>query len=152
MQNAGEGSRAAFQVPPHLLDPSHTVAVWFTEPPGAVIQFTRPAVGTVALAEWLVGPAQAQLVRRFPDDCPLVFVLDLGLMTSRDPVARPILTGAARALKERVTRSVLVAPVEASSIYLASLKASISLLRVFGVTVSILSLPEALESLAPAHA
>jgi len=143
--------RAAFDSPPHLFDPSQTVAVWFTNPPGVVFQFVRRAYGSVALAEWLVGPARARFLDLFPGDGPVVVVLDLGLMVGRDPVARPIVNAAARSLKSRIRRAVLVPPEEATSVYLASLQASISLLRVFGVSVSIESLPDALRTLAPAE-
>src|SRR5581483_5323747 len=92
-------SRAAFKSPPHFLDPTRTVAVWFTNPPGAVIQFARRAMGSVPLAEWAVGPGRTRLLSQFPGDGPLVVVLDLGLMTGRDPVARPIITAAVRGLR-----------------------------------------------------
>jgi hypothetical protein len=76
-----------------------------------------------------------------------VFVLDLGLMKGRDPVARPIVTSTVRSFKNRIERAVLVPPEEATAVYLASLQASISLLRVFGVSVAIESLTDALRSL-----
>jgi hypothetical protein len=133
------------------MDPSNSVAVWFTNPPGAVIQYARHAPGSVALAEWIAGPARAAFLERFPGDGPVVFVLDLGLMKGRDPVARPIVTAAVRSLKDRIERAVLVPPEEATAVYLASLQASISLLRVFGVSVSIETLPDALRSLEAAE-
>lgn len=144
-------SRAAFGSPPHLLDPARSLAIWFTNPPGAVIQFARRAPGSVALAEWIAGPVRATFLERFPGDGPVVFVLDLGLMHGRDPVARPIVTAAVRSFKSRIERAVLVPPEEATAVYLASLQASISLLRVFGVSVSIESLPDALRSLEAAE-
>lgn len=147
MTEGDPSSRAAFATPPHLLDPSRSVAIWFTNPPGAVAQFARRASGSVVLAEWGAGPALERFLERFPGDGPIVFVLDLGLMVGRDPVARPIITAAVRSLKSRIARAVLVPPEEASAAYLASLQASISLLRVFGVPVSIETLPDALESL-----
>jgi hypothetical protein len=128
-------------------DPSGCAAIWFTEPPGAVIQFVQPARGDLALVRWLVGPALERLLERFPGSSPLVFVMDLGLMTGRDAAVRPILNEAVKSLGPRIARSVVVPPENASVVYMASLHASVSLLRVFGVPVEIQSLPNALRAL-----
>jgi hypothetical protein len=134
-------------VPPHLEDPSGSVAVWYTDPPGVVMQFVQAARGDLTLVRWLVGPARERLLERFPGSSPLVFVMDLGLMTGRDAAVRPILNEAAKALRPRIARSVVVPPENASAIYMASLHASVSLLRVFGVPVEIQPLSTALRSL-----
>lgn len=143
--------RTAFAVPPHLEDPSGLLAIWYTDPPGAVIQFTRPAEGSLPIVEWLVGPGLAQLLDRFPGPQRLVIVMDLGLMKGRDRNVRPILMEAGKALRPRIERTMIVPPQGASAIYLASLQASVSLLRVFGVPVEVQSLSSALRSLSPAR-
>lgn len=127
---------AAFSSPPHRHDPSGTLAAWFTDPPGTVVQFTRPAVGSLPLVEWLLGPGREAMLARFPHE-PLIVVMDLTLMTSRDPAVRPLLVEAAKGLKSRVARTVLIPPQNAKAVYLASLKVSTSLLAVFGVKVDI---------------
>jgi len=45
-------------------DRTHTLAVWFTDPPGMVVSFIRRAPCTVPLAEWLTGPVRTSLVER----------------------------------------------------------------------------------------
>ena len=143
--------RAAFATAPHLVDPSGAVAIWLTDPPGAVMQFTREAEGTVPLAKWIVGPALEHLLRRFTAPMKLVIVMDLGLMTGRDAAVRPILTETAKNLRPRIERSLIVPPVKTSAIYLASLHAAVSLLRVFGVPVETQTLPSALANLRAAE-
>ena len=140
-------ARAAFDAPPHMMDSSRTMAVWFTEPAGLVAQFARPARWSVPLAEWLVGPVISRLLKRFPGDQPLVFVLDLTQMNGRDPPVRQLVVEAARSLTHRARRAVVVPPENANRVYLAGVQAAASIARVFGLTVSIESLPEALDSL-----
>lgn len=142
-------SRPAFQVAPDLIDPTRTVAVWFTDPPGAVIQFVKRERGTIDLAEWLRRSVRNRLLAQFPGNGPLTFVLDLGLMDGRDPLARPVLHDVARSLKARIGDALVVTPVEASPMQLAAIHSGIALLRVFGVMVAIKSLPDALDRLHP---
>lgn len=130
--------------PPHLVDAMQVIGVWFTEPPGAVIQFLKPG-GTLQAAQFLAEKARGELLRRFTADQRLRFILDLTLMTHRDPAVRPVLMESTKALAQRIERSIVVPPKSASTVYLASLKASASLLRVFGVQVDVKSsLSEAL--------
>jgi hypothetical protein len=140
-------ARAAFDTPLDLVDPSRTLAVWFTEPAGIVVQFARRGPGTVAVAQWLAGAASERLRERFPRDEALICVLDLTRMEGRDPMARAIIVDAARAVADRIIRAVVVPPDTSSRVYLASLKAAASLARVFGLVVSVDSLPNALRSL-----
>lgn len=134
---SSEGPGPAFPVPPHLVSPSRELAAWFTAPPGAVIQVARRTQLTLDMATWLSGDGVVALDRRFPHGEPLVLVLDLTLMTGRDPAVRPVLVGAARALSSRMARAFVIPPDKASPVYLASLRAAASLLRVFGVEVQV---------------
>lgn len=127
---------AAFTGTPHLVDPSQTVAVWFTDPPGAVVQFVRRAPCTVPLAQWMATSARARLVERFASSASLVFVLDLSLMDGRDPLARPIIVECAREFASRA-RARVVPPRDASRVYLAGIHVAASVARVFGIEVSI---------------
>lgn len=144
------GSSPAFPSPPNLTDPSGTVALWFSEPPGAVVQFQSVARGTPQLAACLVGPARDALLARFPGTGPLVLVLDLSRMDGRDPAIRKVLMDGMRNTATRVARALIVPPSGASRVYLASLHAAASLARVFGVDARLKSLPEALRGLRPA--
>lgn len=132
----------AFTGSPHLMDPSQTLAVWFTDPPGAVLQFVRRAPCTVPLAQWMATSARARLVERFASSAALVFVLDLTLMDGRDPLARPIIVECAREFSSRACAKV-VPPRDASRVYLAGIHVAASVARVFGLDVSIESTPEA---------
>lgn len=137
-------TRTAFAVPPHLEDPSGAIAVWFTDPPGAVMQFQRPVYGTVGMAEWLVGPALRKMLERFPGDTKLHLVMDLTQMSGRDPKVRPVLVETTKLYAKRIQSSTIVPPQNASAVYLAALKASVALLRVFGVPIELQSLTSAL--------
>jgi len=147
MTSSGGETRAVFQRPPHLVDPSGTLAVWFTEPPGMVVQFARRGPCTVELAEWLVATAGPRVLERFPGPEPLAFVLDLSQMVGRDPRARAIITEGVGTLAARAGRTVVVPPVSATRVYLASLHVAASLARVLGITVSVEPLPQAVHAL-----
>jgi hypothetical protein len=144
------GSKAVFNAPPHMLDPTRSIAVWFTDPPGMVAQLVRRAPFTVTLAQWLAVPACTRLLKRFPGDEPLAFVLDLTQMDGREPEVRALIVEAARGFASRVERAVVVPPGNAGRVYLASLQAAASLARVFGLTVSVGPLTEAVRGLHPA--
>ena len=40
-----------FSIRPDLVDPSGDIAVWFTDPPGVIFQFTRPLHSTIEHAD-----------------------------------------------------------------------------------------------------
>jgi hypothetical protein len=128
---------AGFTASPHLRDASGALAVWFTEPPGALIQVAEPCQLTVDMARWLVGPGFAALEARFPEPARLILVLDLGLMAGRDVAVRPLIVDLAKALRPRLARAIVLPPQRASALYIASLKTGVAMLRVFGVTVEI---------------
>ncbi|HEX4334862.1 MAG TPA: hypothetical protein VH062_03050 [Polyangiaceae bacterium] len=129
--------KAAFPSEPQLSSPSGVVACWFTDPPGMIIQITQRTQGTLEGAQWIGGPAIDAMLRRFSKREWLTLVLDLRLMTGREPAARHSLVAPAKSLKSRLARIVVVAPERASSIYLSSLLAATTLLSVFGYRVDL---------------
>lgn len=141
---------AAFRTAPHLLDPSRTLAVWFTDPPGIFVQFARRAPCTVPLAQWMAGPLCTSVAKKYPGEGPLVFVLDLTHMQGRDPASRQMIVDAGRTFASRLRRTVIVPPADASRVYIASLSAAASLARLVGLTVSVESLSDAVRSLSAA--
>jgi hypothetical protein len=130
-------SRAAFGSAPHLTEPSGGMVVWFTDPPGAVIQMARAGDFTEGMARWIVSHGVAALLERFPDPAELVLVLDLGLMDRREPPVRSLMVEAAKTLRPRLAHATVLPPDRATKIYLASLDAGVALVRVFGVSVRI---------------
>jgi hypothetical protein len=128
--------RGVFAEEPHEVDPSGCVGSWYTNPPGALVSFIRPAKGSLEVTEWLIGPAREALERRFPAG-PLVLIMDLGLMTGRDPAVRAKLIESGRQLKSRIVKTVVVPPVDASAIYIASVRTAMALAAVVGVHVEI---------------
>lgn len=133
----GTEAAAAFAAPPHLVHPSRDMVCWFTDPPGIVIQIVRAAQGTRAMTEWLGNTAQDALFARFPGAANLMVVLDLSLMTGREPGARNGLVEPAKRMKSRVARTILLPPRAASQVYLGSMYAATALLSAFGVHVEI---------------
>ena len=143
-------TQTTFKAPAHLMDPSRTVVAWFTDPPGIFIQFARRAVFSLPLAQWMAGPMCAALTKRYPAPQPIVLILDLTRMDGRDPQVRPIIVDASRAFASRTRRAVVVPPHDASRVYLASVTAAASLARLFGLTVAVESLSDAVRSLSQA--
>lgn len=127
----------AFPRAPHTRDPSGTLVAWFTDPPGALIQMSRSSELTVEMAAWLVNAGVAQLLARFPGTGPLTIVLDIRLMTKRDPAVRSLLVEAAKKLGPRLGAGYVIPPENSSKIYLASVHAAAAALRVFGARVEI---------------
>jgi hypothetical protein len=133
---------AVFARSPHLHDPTGTLVAWFTEPAGALIQISRLSEFTVEMATWLVEVGSSQLLARFPGTTPLVIVLDLRLMTKRQPAVRSLLVEAAKKLGPRLGCGFVIPPENSSKVYLASIHAAAAALRVFGAKVEIVeSLP-----------
>lgn len=126
----------AFARAPHLLDPSGSLGAWFTDPPGAWLQFLKPARGTDELTEWLAGPALSALVAHFPGQM-LTLVLDFRLMTDRDLSARARLLQTAPALKDRLTKVAIIPSLSATPIHVKTMAAGIRLARSFGIPVDL---------------
>jgi hypothetical protein len=126
----------AFAAAPHLLDPSGTLAAWFTQPPGIWVQFIRAARGTDELTEWLAGPALNALIGRFRGEA-LTLVLDFRLMTDRDLSARARLLQTAPALKDVLAKVVILPSLSATPLHVKTMAAGIRLARSFGVPVEL---------------
>ena len=138
MQSEGTGesrSLAAFSSEPHLT--FGPAAVWYTSPPGAVVQVLEPARGTVELSNWMVGVAFEELERRFPRRKGLLFVFDLALLTGRSHAARSVFLGRAREVSARFSEAWFVPPRTASAAQRHSTRASLMLLRALGVKIEL---------------
>lgn len=112
------------------------VQVWFTDPPGAIVQLSQPSRGTKEMAEWLVGPGFTRVHGRFPAQ-ELTLVLDLSLMEGRDSAAREVIIGKARESGRMFARVIMIPPLKASSVYMATLHAAIALFKALGRDISI---------------
>lgn len=128
---------AAFAVPPHVVDDSGLVAVWFTDPPGVVLQLTQPARGTTAIAEWIVGPAYGQIVSRFPDARDLRVVLDMRQMTGRAATARALLIEHAKLIAPRLGTVIILPSIHLGSLYIKVVEATAVMLRAFGIRIQL---------------
>jgi hypothetical protein len=127
----------AFTLPPHAIDDSGAVAAWFTDPPGVVLQFIRPARGTTELAKWVVGPGYTQMLRRFPDCYELRVVLDMRQMTGRAATARAVLIEHAKLVSQRLGRVIILPSDHMGTIYLKVVETTALMLRAFGVRIEI---------------
>jgi hypothetical protein len=125
-----------FQVPPDLVGPGE-LRVWFTEPPGAVMQMIARGRGTKEMAEWLVGPALTRLRDRFPQCSQLILVLDFALLEGRDPAARVVMMDKGRECAALFSQSFLIRPEKANPVYITTLHAAAALLSAFGVNLEI---------------
>lgn len=123
--------------PPHLRSPEGELGAWFTEPPGVVLQFLRPTLGTESMARWIVGPALSEVFRRYPEERGLFFVFDLSLMTGREVAARSILIQSAPKMRHRFCCSVLILPASSSAPFVRTVHAGAALLRTLGVHIDI---------------
>jgi hypothetical protein len=125
----------AFAQPPHLKHGA--LAVWFTHPAGAVVQFQHPVRGTLEYANWLVGPAYAELDKRFPHRGALTLVLDLELMTGRSVASRSVFLAKAREVGDRFGRGFVVPPRNAPRAYAHALRVGVAVIRSLGIQVDI---------------
>jgi hypothetical protein len=125
----------AFAVPPDLLGAGN-LRVWFTDPPGAIVQLSQPARGTKEMAEWLVGPGFARLRGRFPA-AEMILVIDLSLMEGRDSAAREVMIDKAREPGRIFARTFMIPPLKASAVYMATLHAASALFNALGRDINI---------------
>jgi hypothetical protein len=126
-----------FATPPDLIDPSGLMAAWWTDPPGVLLQLTRQARGTTAMAEWLSGPFFDAFVRRFPEIHDLHVILDMRRMTGRSAIARALLMRHAKAVGKRLGQVVILPSVHMGPAYVKMLEATALLLAAAGVSVVI---------------
>jgi hypothetical protein len=128
----------AFAVPPHLRHGAQgELQAWFTDPPGAVMQLSKPQHFTVEQAEWLVGPALERLRQRFPSEEKLLLVLDYRNMTSRDPRARSLMMEHARDIARFFQHITVVPPEQPNPVYRTMLHAAVALVSAFGAPIEI---------------
>lgn len=122
---------------PHATDPAGSIALRFTDPPGALLQLMRPARGTAEMAEWLAGPGLSLLLARFPHARDLRVILDMRLMTGRSASARTLLIQAGVRCVGRVGHVVLVPSQQLGEAYLSVVEAGVALVRLSGLRVDI---------------
>jgi hypothetical protein len=126
-----------FSPRPDVLDPSGEIAIWYTDPPGLIMQLTRPAHVTLDGVKWLVGPGHQMMEERFPGVTAFITVLDLRRMTSRDYAARTLILDRSFARRDRFRQSYVLLPENAGPIYRTSAQAGVTLLRVMGFPVEV---------------
>jgi hypothetical protein len=121
----------AFDLPPDLTG-AGGLRMWFTDPPGVIVQIAQPARGTKEMAEWLIGPGFTRVRGRFPGADALILVIDLSLMNGRDPAARVVIMDKAREPGRLFARTFLVPPLKASAVYLTTMHAAAALMNALG--------------------
>ena len=114
-----------------------SVVGWLSDPPGGVVQFIKPVKATTDMANWLVGPAFAAMDARFPHRTDLTLLLDLKHMVGRSAAARSILLHSAKVLGPRFSRMFVVPPTEYPPMYLQAFQASVRLVRLLGVEITV---------------
>ena len=128
----------AFSVPPHIrYGREDELHIWFTDPPGAIVQMSKPQRGTVDQARWLVGPGMALLKQRFPEAKQIVIVLDYRNMTSRDLAARTVLIESASETAKYFSGVFIVPPLQTSKVYRVTLEAAAVLVSALGTRIAI---------------
>lgn len=127
----------AFAVAPHVIDPSGAIAAWWTDPPGALMQFARAGRGTTEMAEWLVGPGFDLLLSRFPGASDLRVVLDMRQMTGRSATARSLLLQRGRNVAGHIGHVVLLPSVHLGAAYVKIVEATALMLRMGGLRVDV---------------
>ena len=128
---------APFATSPHVVDPTGSIAAWWTDPPGVLAQLTCPTRATTEIAGWLVGPAFDQLLGRFPGATDLRVILDMRQMTGRSATARSLLMQRAKTVVGRVTHVVLVPSVLLGPAYITIVETAALVLRAGGLRVDI---------------
>jgi hypothetical protein len=123
--------------PPHLIDPSGSIAMYWTEPPGAVLQLQRSTRGTTAMAEWIVETGLDRLLARYPEETDLVVVLDMRQMLGRSATARALLLQASEKAAGRIARVVLLPSTHMGPAYIKVIEATALLLRLTGYEVHV---------------
>ena len=121
-----------FSVPPHVECPVGPLYVWFTEPPGVVLQLMEAVRFTTEIARWLIGPGLDLLAQRYDEATRFTIVFDIRQMTGRDPVVRSLFMDLAREQAGRFEAIVAIPPLQINPVYLAGLHAAAALVSAFG--------------------
>ena len=137
MATPSGAKRSAFESAPHVRDPSGSMSVWYTRPPGAVVRLTEPTRVTIAHAEWLLGAGRHELALRFPDEKERFLVLDLSRMTEREPAARALILKRAPEAAKQLRCTYLIPPLTMNRLQRMSIHAAAALLRTLGIQVEI---------------
>lgn len=127
----------AFATPPALYSPHAIAAGWLLDPPGGLVQFVQPAKGTLEQATWIVEEAFAVLSAKYPDRNDLIFVFDMYHMVGRSAAARSVILNGAKLLYQRFSHVFVVPPADCPPMYLQAFHASIALVRMLGLRVSV---------------
>jgi hypothetical protein len=123
---------------PHIVDPSGAIAIYWTDPPGALIQVVQDMRGTSEMAHWLVTDGLELLLNRFTGVDNLRLVIDMRRMTGRSAMARSILmTASGGQAAERIGQVVLLPSVHMGSAYITLIEATAVTLRLVGYRVSV---------------
>lgn len=129
---------SAFSGVPHIVDPSGAIAVYWTDPPGALVQVVQATRGTSEMAHWLVTEGLDLLLSRFPGVDNLQLVIDMRRMTGRSAMARSILMGASGGTAaERIGHVVLLPSVHMGPAYVKVIEATAVALRLIGYRVDV---------------
>jgi len=126
-----------FTTEPDLRYEGDKLVIWFTDPPGAVVQLTEATVFTKGMAEWMVGPGFSALHERFARGTELRMLLDLRPMTAREPAARPVIMSAATRHMFMFAKLGVIAPAKPPPLYMITLHSAIALLSAIGPEIRI---------------
>jgi len=137
MTRSNDSLSAPFAIAPHVVDPTGSIAAWWTDPPGVLVQLTYPTRATTEIAGWLAGPAFDQLLGRFPGASDLRVILDMRQMTGRSATARSLLMQRAKTVVGRVTHVVLLPSVLLGPAYIKVVETAALVLRAGGLRVDI---------------
>jgi hypothetical protein len=123
---------------PHIVDPSGAIAIYWTDPPGALLQVVQDTRGTSEMAHWLATEGLELLLSRFPGVDSLRLVIDMRRMTGRSAMARSILMNASGGqAAERIAHVVLLPSVHMGPAYITVIEAAAVALRLIGYRVDI---------------
>jgi hypothetical protein len=122
---------------PHIVDPTGAVAVYWTDPPGALVQLVQSTRGTSEMAHWLVNDAMDLLFSRFPGVDGLRIVIDMRRMTGRSAMARSMLMNAGGTAAGRIGHVVMLPSLHMGPAYLKVIEATAVALRLIGYRVDV---------------
>lgn len=137
-----------FAKQPDLRFEDGKVSIWFTEPPGAIVQLTEAATFTKDMAEWVVGPSFSALLERHPAGTKLHMLLDIRPLTAREPAARPLIMGTVTKNMFTFAQLGVIAPKRPPPLYMNTLRGAIALLSAIGPKIYLFdSIEEALQTM-----
>lgn len=126
-----------FSSVPHIVDPTGAISMYWTDPPGVLVQLVQATRGTSEMAHWLAGDALDLFFSRFPGVDGLRVVLDMRRMTGRSAMARQVLMNASGAAAGRIAHVVLLPSLHMGPAYLKVIEATCVALRLIGYRVDV---------------